>query len=360
MIGLGIACLLTLLVLFLLKPFADRLGLMDLPGGRKHHESKTPLVGGIGIFIGSLSLSLVSWDSFFVFLPFFTLAGSLLLVGILDDVVELSPRLRLGVHLLVGLLMIFWAGNRLTSFGDLFGTGMVVLGGMAIPITLFAVAAAINAINMTDGVDGLCGGLTLIFLLFMGYFAHDARLGHVFSLIGVLCCCIVGFLLLNFRFPWKQRASVFMGDAGSTVMGFLLAWLLIYLAEHRAFSPVVALWVIAYPLMDTASVMVHRKLRARSMFMPGRDHMHHMLLDAGLSVRQTVLILYLLASALAGIGMVGHFLHLHDGVLFVGFLLVLFCYIGLIQYASRIFRREEAHAQSNLMEVVSSNDKPSL
>lgn len=341
MFGLGIACLLTLSALSLLKPLANRLGLMDIPKGRKQHELKTPLVGGIGIFIGSLSLSLVSWESFSTFVPFFTIAGALLLVGTLDDAIELSPCLRLAVHLLAGALMVFWAGNKLTSFGNLFGTGSIILGYLALPVTLFAVASAINAVNMTDGVDGLCGGLTLIFLLIMGYFAHNAGLAQAFALIGVLCCCLLGFLLLNFRFPWKQRASVFMGDAGSTVMGFFLAWLLIYLAEHRAFSPVVALWIIAYPLIDTASVMVHRRLRGRSMFKPGRDHLHHLLLDVGLGVRQAVLILYAFAAALAGIGMAGHFLHFHDGFLFIGFLLFIFGYIGVVQYAWRILPRDE-------------------
>lgn len=360
MFGLGVAFLITLSSMSLLSSFASSLGLMDIPGGRKGHDMRTPLVGGIGIFIGSLSLIFVSGESFYAFIPFFMIAGVLLLVGVVDDAIELSPRLRLAVHMLAGLLMIFWAGNKLSSFGNLFGTGAVPLGVMAVPVTLFAVASAINAVNMTDGVDGLCGGLVLIFLLFMGYFAYGADLGHVFTLIGVLCCCLVGFLFLNFRFPWKRRATVFMGDAGSTVMGFLMAWLLIYLAEHKAFSPVVALWIVAYPLMDTANVMIHRRLRGRSMFTPGRDHMHHLLLDAGFSVRQAVLILYLFAAALAGIGTAGHFLHLHDGVMFFGFLLVLIGYISLIQYASRIFRRDEEVSRSALIETVQGKDDVSI
>lgn len=336
MISLGVACLVTLSTLVLMKPIAVRLRLMDIPGGRKQHEHQTPLIGGIGIFVGSLSLALVSWDSFSSFIPLFTISALLLLVGILDDSLDLPANLRLAAHLLAGTLMIFWGDNKLSSLGELVFTGPIILGYMAIPITLFAVASAINATNMTDGVDGLCGGLLLIFLLFMGYFARNAGLDHAFTLIGVLCCSLSSFLLLNFRFPWKQRASVFMGDAGSTVMGLILAWLLIYLAEHKAFSPAIALWIIAYPLLDTASVMVHRKLQRRGVFTPGRDHLHHLLLDsAGLSVRQTAITLYVLAATLASIGMIGHLLQLRDGTLFFGFLLVLFGYIGITQHAHR-------------------------
>lgn len=327
MISMGLACLITLITLFLLKPIAERLGLVDIPGGRKIHTHHTPLIGGIGVFMGMLSLVFVSSESFTTLLPLYGASALLLVVGILDDRHDLPPNIRLAVHLLAGTLMIFWGGNKLTNLGDLLFLGDINLGYLAVPFTLFCVGAAINAVNMTDGVDGLLGGLTLVTLLLMGYLALDAGLQHLFHFIGVLVCCLVGFLALNFRFPWRQRAEIFMGDAGSTVIGFILAWLLIELARKGACSPAATLWLIALPLLDCACVMIKRRREGRGMFTAGRDHLHHFLLDMGFSVRQTVLIIYGLAFSLGLFGVLAHEMKLAEGAIFFSFLGLLGAYV---------------------------------
>ena len=335
MISMGLACLITLLALFLLKPFAEKAGLVDIPGGRKIHTHHTPLIGGIGVFIGMLSLAFVSWDSFQAFMPLYGIAGMLLIVGILDDRHDLPANIRLAVHLLAGTLMIYWGGNKLNSVGDLLFIGDISLGYLAVPFTLFCVACSINAVNMTDGVDGLLGGLTLVTLLLMGWLAYSAGLHHTFMFIGVLACCIIGFLALNFRFPWRQRAEIFMGDAGSTVIGFILAWLLIDLAREGACPPAVTLWLIALPLLDCACVMIKRHREGRGLFTAGRDHLHHFLLDIGFSVRQTVLIIYGLAFSLGLFGVLANELRLADGAIFVSFLGLLAAYVVAIPKLSR-------------------------
>lgn len=356
MISVGIASLITLVALSALKPFAKKVGLVDVPGGRKQHEVRTPLIGGVGIFAGAYTLAFLDRNAFMSFVPLFVSAGFVLAAGVWDDLVELSPTLRLWLHLLAGMLMVFWGGNQLSALGNLFGAGTVMLGVMAVPITLFAVASAINAVNMTDGVDGLCGGVALIFLSYMGCFANRADLVDASVLIAVLICSIVGFLLLNFRFPWRRQAAVFMGDAGSTVIGFVLAWLLIYLAEHRAFPPVVALWIIAYPLVDTASVMLRRRLRGGSMLAPGRDHLHHLLQDMGFSVRQTVFVIYALAAAFGGIGLIGSLQRIHEGVMLLGFILVLAGYMAGTYGLEKVRRR---HASAVVHELrVAMLDEP--
>lgn len=259
----------------------------------------------------------------------------LLLVGVIDDAYEISASIRLGLHLLAATLMVFWGGNTLSSFGDLLFFGPIALGYFAVPVTLFAVASAINAINMSDGVDGLSGGLVLIALVFMTILAYDAGLTHAFMLLGVLICSLIGFLILNFRFPWRSHAHIFMGDAGSTVLGFILAWMLIYLAQHQACSPAAILWLIALPLMDTASVIALRKLEGRSLFSPGRDHLHHKLLDAGLGVRKTVLVMHAIALCFGLFGLIGQYAHLPDGIMFISFIALLSAYIGMMHRFSK-------------------------
>lgn len=335
MISMALACLITLLALFLLKPIAERAGLVDIPGGRKTHTHHTPLIGGIGIFAGMLSLAFVSWDSFVNFTPLYAIAAMLLIVGILDDRHDLPANIRLAVHLLAGTLMIFWGGNKLNNLGDLLFIGDISLGYLGVPFTLFCVACSINAVNMTDGVDGLLGGLALVTLLLMGYLALSAGLNDTFMFIGVLACCLIGFLALNFRFPWRARAAIFMGDAGSTVLGFILAWLLIDLAREGACPPAVTLWLIALPLLDCACVMIKRRREGRGMFTAGRDHLHHLLLDFGFSVRQTVMIIYGIAFSLGLFGVIANELHLHESAVFLSFLALLGSYIVAVPKLSR-------------------------
>lgn len=329
------ALLVTLLSIIALRPLAHRIGLVDHPGGRKTHDHLTPLIGGVGIFVGLLTLGLVAPEALRTFMPLVVIAGGLLVVGVIDDFREISANLRLLVHLGAAVLMIFWGGNQLTTMGNLLFFGPIMLGVLAIPVTLFAVASAINAINMSDGVDGLCGGLVLIVLAFMTLLAQNAHLQHATQLLIVLLCCVTGFLLLNFRFPWRQRALIFMGDAGSTLLGFILSWMLIYLAEKGACRPVTVLWLIALPLMDTASVMVIRKLDGKSMFTPGRDHLHHHLLALGMSPRRTVITMYGLALLMGAVGVIGEGQGVSEGVMFLGFMAMLFAYIAVM---NRLFR----------------------
>lgn len=327
MISMALACFITLFALFLLKPLAEKIGLVDIPGGRKTHQHHTPLIGGIGVFCGALALYVFEAESFFYFSDLYVIAAFLLIVGVLDDLYDLKAHLRLAVHLVAGVMMIYWGHNALKSLGDLFFLGDIPLGYLSVPFTLFCVAASINAVNMTDGIDGLLGGLMVVTLSLMGYLAYSSDLIHEFNLIGVLICCLIGFLALNFRIPGRQRAVIFMGDAGSTVLGFITAWLLIDLARKNACPPAVMLWLIAHPLLDCAYVMLKRKREGRGVFQAGRDHLHHVLLDVGFSVRQTVLIICAWALALGAIGVSSWKANLPEGAIFFSFVGLLLVYL---------------------------------
>lgn len=201
--------------------------------------------------------------------------------------------------------MYFSAGNQLTSFGNLFGFGEINLGILSFPITVFATVGVINAINMSDGIDGLSGGMVSIALAFLGIVAWQAGNTTLLTFIAILLSALLAFLAFNFRLPWKKSAIVYLGDSGSTFLGFVLAWLLIENSqtENTIMPPVLALWFLALPLMDTLFLLIRRPLIGKSPFHPGRDHLHHKLLHMGYSNKRVVFSLYLVSIVIGLIGL---------------------------------------------------------
>ncbi len=322
--------LITSLSLFALKPMADRVGLVDIPGGRKQHKSPTPLIGGLGIFVGTLFMSMLSPDVYLLYSGLLATSALVLFVGILDDARELRVSVRMGLHAFAAWLMAAVAGNQLQSLGDLAGFGAVELGILAIPLTMFATVGVINAINMSDGVDGLSGGLVLIALFCLAVVALDSSQLVMLEFITLLICALLAFLAMNFRAPWKQPALVYLGDAGSTMLGFVLTWLIVDATQgdDAIMAPVYALWFLAVPLIDTVCLLIKRPLRGVSPFCAGHDHLHHRLLRAGFSLEQTVLGLYLVSSLLGAFGLIGYFYELSEVFMFWTFMALFGMYIG--------------------------------
>jgi len=325
--------LLTISALMLLRPAAKSLGLVDIPGGRKTHSDATPMVGGLGIYLGLVAVYVVSPLLLPNYQDLLILSGAMLVFGVIDDAIGLSPMSRLAVHSAIALGMALIADIRLESFGNLLGGGPVYLGALSIPITVFATVGVINAVNMSDGLDGLSGGLTVIALMALAVCSMLAGEGALLNFSVLLTIQVMAFLTLNLRSWWNKRVLTFLGDSGSTLLGFLLAWILIESSQgsESVIQPVYALWFFALPLIDTVSLLIRRPLSGKSAFTPGLDHFHHRLLRAGFSRKQTVLIMYCLASIAASIGVFSHFVGLDDSVMFWLFMLI----FGLYMVATR-------------------------
>ncbi len=301
-----LACLLTALLVLALRRPAVRFGLLDHPGGRKRHADAVPLTGGIALALGFCAALVVSFSGLGQFTVFLVLMGLLASVGLLDDFVEASPRAKLAVQLLAALLMTTWGDHRLVNLGDLFSRGDVPLGLWSIPFTVFATVAVVNGINMLDGLDGLAGGLVAVML---GYFALSAFwLGELdtYKVILLLLGAVIGFLLFNVPHPWRGQRRTFMGDAGSLVLGFAVAWFTINLTQRPASSvpPVVMLWVVGLVLFDLFTVTVRRLLRGRSPVKADRAHIHHLLQLCGFSPAACLTLLLAVNVLLGAIGMV--------------------------------------------------------
>lgn len=323
------------------RSHAVGLGLVDEPGGRKQHHGAVPLVGGLGMFGGLLVAALIAL-AIGSFQPrhaaFYAAISLLVLTGYIDDRHELRARTRFVLQSIAALIMVYGGDIRLVNLGDLFGFGDVTTGVLAVPLTVFAVLGVINAMNMIDGVDGLAGGVALIALLVFSAFAGAAGQLHQ-TLLLPLIAVVVGFMIFNLRTPWRPQALVFMGDAGSVLLGFALAWYAVNLAEVRqVFTPITAVWILAIPLMDTISLMIRRVLRGRSPFEADREHLHHILLRAGFTPFQTVIIVYALSLMLAGIGVAGWWLGLPEYVMFYAFMVVFALYLYGVLHAWKLMK----------------------
>lgn len=340
-ITLPIAIALALLAAMFLIEMAPRWGLVDHPGGRKHHQRQTPLIGGLIIGSALLSTLVVSPKATWL-LPLIVLAAATMCIGFLDDRAELSAGFRLLTHMLVGLGMALWAGVQLTSVGALISDSPIFLGWLAVPVTIFAVAAAKNALNMVDGVDGLAGLLALLPVTVVFYFAAITGNAALLSISLALLGGLVVFLALNFPFPWRSHAACFLGDTGSTLLGFLVSWLLIQSAQEHLFRPTLALFLFAVPLIDTAGVMVRRLLQGVSMSTAGRDHFHHVLIDAGMSPRHATYVIGSLALLIACLGLVLEYQAVHEGLM----LLLFFVFLLANTLALRSAEQAKLHLRS--------------
>jgi len=292
-------------LIYLLIPLAKRIGLVDQPGGRKQHYLSTPLIGGAAMFVALSFGSLLLPMSLQPFRAFFAASILLVFIGVMDDLRELSAKSRLLVQIIAGIFMVAWGGVSLHNLGNLFFIGEIHLDYTAgLIISICAVIGVTNAINMLDGVDGLVGTITLLQFLFLIYLAlMKGYLIHVGILV-LFVPVILEFLWFNFSFPWRKHARIFMGDAGSMFLGFSLVWFSIYLSQapHRVASPVVFLWIMTVPLFDIGATLFRRILRGRSPFKPDRGHIHHLLLQLGLS---KLVIVVILGSATIAFGLYG-------------------------------------------------------
>ena len=336
-----LAFVVTFSAIHLLRPVAQRIGLVDRPGGRKTHEGEIPLIGGPAMYLGLVAFALGMADQLPSLIPLLMGCTLLLIVGLIDDHKNLSPRARLVSQALAAALVVYPGDTTLISLGDLFGGGEIQLGILAGPFTIFALIGVINAMNMADGLDGLGGGLALVTLSFLALLSWNAGLhAETHLLLGVIAT-VCAFLIYNLRTPWRQRASIFMGDSGSMMLGLFLGWALVHLSQqpHQAIPPAGALWLFALPLLDTVCIMLRRLLKGRSPFNPDREHLHHILLAAGYTPGKTPTILLILSATLAATGTtLSHILQLQPATLFLFFMILFTLYTWAMTHAWRVIK----------------------
>jgi len=311
----ALAFAVTVVLTLTLRPLALRLRITDKPGGRKQHIGEIPLVGGIAMFIGILVAAMAAvqptgrWT---LLVP----AALLVIVGVIDDRYNIGVSARLAAQICAALIMMIGGGLYLRDIGDPFGTGRLGLGIFAIPVSVLVTLSVINAFNFIDGIDGLAASMAVIGLAAAGL-ATGLRAPAV-SVAAMACGATLGFLLFNFPAFRNRRWRTFMGDAGSTLLGFLVVWFALSISqgEDRSLSPVAALWFALMPLSDFFSCFIRRVARGKMPLHPGREHFHYMLMRAGLSGRQVLAVLVAFSVFYAAVGLIGVSYKLPDWALF--------------------------------------------
>ena len=291
-----------------LLPFARTLGLMDAPEGRKRHAETTPVVGGIAMLLGCVAGFLVGGYHSAILYSFIIAALLVVAIGVYDDRHDVAWYWRIGLQAIAALIIVHWGGVRVEQIGPMLGVQSTGLGVLSVPFTVFAMVGLINALNMTDGSDGLCGSLSMAALVMLAVAAFYAGNDLLANRSLVVAGAVAGFLLWNLRFPWRARARTFMGDAGSGFLGLVIAWVAFRLTQNpgHPVSPVLALWLVPIPVMDCLVLIFRRVIHGRSPFAAGRDHIHHLMFDAGFKPMGVVAVLTgfsLLTGLLAGLAM---------------------------------------------------------
>ncbi|OEF75430.1 undecaprenyl-phosphate alpha-N-acetylglucosaminyl 1-phosphate transferase [Vibrio cyclitrophicus 1F111] len=324
--------------LFLMRKVAKAVGLVDKPNERKLHNGAIPLVGGIAISL-SISQYLVTHPNVIPHSEVFLASiAALIVIGALDDKFDISFKIRLIVQAILSICMMYFADLQLENIGNLFGLGDLHLGFLSPVITILAVIGAINAFNMVDGIDGLLGGLAIVTLGAIAILLKvDSQHGLAYLCV-VFIVAIIPYILMNLGILGRER-KVFMGDAGSMMIGFTVIWLLLGASQDPSESlmrPITALWLIAVPLMDMAAIMFRRVRRGVSPFKPDREHLHHIFQRLGCTPRQTLAIICAIASSFAGFGIYGEFLKVPESTMFILFLVCFASYTVAMSYVWRI------------------------
>ena len=285
--------LVSLMLIPVLRRYADQLGFLDIPDERKVHTIEIPRVGGIAMVIGVL-VSLVLWIDFEQYIKAYIIGIVIIAVfGICDDRVQLGHKSKFLGQLIAALLLIFIGDVKVNSLPFLYDGTIPDL--IAIPFTLFALLGITNAINLSDGLDGLAGGTSLFSLGVIALLAYQAGDTNFVMLCLTVIGCVMGFLRFN-TYP----AMIFMGDTGSQFLGFSLGVLVIWLSQkvYPVISPAIAILILGLPLLDTFYVMVNRIIKGGSPFKPDKTHIHHKLLSAGMHHYEAVFFIYLIQSTL--------------------------------------------------------------
>ena len=337
-------------MIVILRPFAEKIGLLDIPGNRKVHRGNIPLIGGFAIFAG-ISFSLVMNQELTIHqVTYLFCAAAIVILGVIDDLYTLTARLRLLCQTGIAIIMCLGSGIYLKIFGNLFGLGEIELEISGYFLLPLAVIGAINAFNMIDGIDGLVGVNSIISFSTLAILFGQAGQKNELLITLIFIAALIPYLAFNLKIP-PVRTKIFMGDAGSMLIGLTLVWLLLHgtqeIIDPQSFRPVTALWVIALPLIDMTSIIIRRLSKGLSPFAADREHLHHIFIKAGFSNRKTLLVISALSIIFSSIGLLGEWRQIPESTMFSYFLLLFVLYHVILQRKIELNRVGSEGGKSN-------------
>ena len=296
--ALVIALLIAYVATPVVKNLAFKWGAVDVPkDNRRMHKTPIPRMGGLAIFLGFLLSVLICVPLGAELRGMLLGAVIIVVLGIFDDIYALGAKLKFVVQILAALIAVY-AGNRITilSNPNIFSENPIwELNWLSVPISVLWIVAITNAVNLIDGLDGLACGVSTISSLTMLVIALCVSDPALAVLMAALSGACIGFLPYN-----MNPAKIFMGDTGSTFLGFVMAVTSIngLFKLYNIISFAVPFLMLGLPIFDTCFAILRRVSKGRSPMAPDRGHIHHRLIDMGFSQKQTVAVLYVISAIL--------------------------------------------------------------
>ncbi|CAB5154726.1 Undecaprenyl-phosphate alpha-N-acetylglucosaminyl 1-phosphate transferase (EC [Olavius algarvensis associated proteobacterium Delta 3] len=284
----------TIVLIPILKGLGAKVNAIDMPNPRKVHTTPIPTVGGAAMAIGTL-VPVLLW------LPPSPQVKSILIgatiivaAGVVDDVKDLGYKIKFAAQVVAAIIIIFYGKITISNLGVLLPDGYVLSNMVSAALTLLVIVGVTNAINLSDGLDGLAGGITLLTFICIGYLAFRSE-NHIITITALASAgAIFGFLRFN-TYP----ATVFMGDAGSQFLGFMAIVLSIAITQDNTpVSPYLPLIILGFPVLDTLTVMTERIASGRSPFVADKNHFQHKLMRVGMFHTEAVFTIYVLQTTL--------------------------------------------------------------
>lgn len=296
LLSIAISFTITFLAIPVIITVAERKKLFDLPNERKIHQNPIPSLGGLGIFAGFVMACLIAiqFHASPEFQYFLAASFVIFFLGLKDDILVISPIKKFIGQVLAAFLIIYKGNVQIRSMHGFMGIHELP-ESFSLLLTYFTIIVIINSFNLIDGIDGLAGSLGLMATVVFGFYFLQVNMPAYSILAFALAGSLAAFLIFNFH-----PAKIFMGDTGSLLIGLINGILVVKFIEVANAvnvpypivpSPAIGFAILMIPLLDTLRVFAIRIVNRRSPFSPDRNHVHHLLLDKGLSHRSITLLL---------------------------------------------------------------------
>ena len=319
---------------YLARKIATFIGAIDIPNERSAHKNPTPLLGGIGIFLAFLLGYMLFGEENTLMISILMSSFLILLLGVFDDIKPIRAKYKFLVHIIVAAIVVFYGGLSLNKI-DMFQYELY-FGWLSPYITMLIIIATINAINLIDGLDGLCAGISSIYFLTIGIIALILNnLGGLDIILSfIMLGSTLGFLIHNF-----PPAKIFMGDTGSTFLGLMISVIMLLGFKTVTFtSLLIPLILLLLPIADTLFAIIRRVINKKPIGEADKEHIHHQLLKR-FSKRNTILVIYAINIIFSIITIFYALGHKKEMIIF--YILLMFIFLFLIFKTNVLFNHDK-------------------
>lgn len=324
----------SLILTHLMIKISKNMNIMDIPNERSVHKKPTPLLGGIAIFLSFLFGFILFGNQNPLMISILIASFLILLLGIFDDIKPIKARYKFVIHILVALIVVFYGGLKLTHV-DIFGLSLN-FKWMSPYVTILIIAGIINAVNLIDGLDGLCAGISSIYFLTIGVIALILNKFNGLDIIlsFIMLGATLGFLVFNY-----PPAKIFMGDTGSTFLGLMISVIMLLgFKTVTLTSLLIPLVLLILPITDTLFAIIRRTLNKKPIGQADKEHIHHQLLKH-LSTRKTILVIYVVDLIFSVVSIFYAIGKKKEMIIF--YILLMFILLYLVFKTNVIFKKKE-------------------